>query len=214
MEDIEENYQEPVRKFNTFGNLENAKRAFVSRDYDKFEQELKLAPYCFFRSTYNYPSLFDGKFDFIAANFTSGLVQELDNYRKYFFVVHRCVQPTSTEKKYEFKSMWIVNTSSVEDIYGDRYNDFTFSQVDSSNTEELDCFLKEFRHQYVLEETTEENVNTEVYDEPYDPFSFCAEDENEETIDTNEEHKQIEQVVSPTEYKEEQNVLISEQYLH
>lgn len=180
-EDPEPPVQDPVKKFPTLGNLESAKRSLVARDYEKFEQDLKLAPYQFFRSSYNAPEDFNGSAPFIVTNFVTGLISELqEKYSKYFFIVHRCIQPSSNSKNYVFESLWIVNTPSIRDIYGDRCDDFTFTSVDSSNTEEFTQFLLDFRH-LPVPEVEEEPESEVVYDDtPYDPFSFGGYDDEEE----------------------------------
>ena len=151
-EEPELTVQDPVKKFLTLGNLESVKRAFVARDYEKFEQDLKLAPYQFFRSSYNGSGDFNGSPTFVVTNFVTGLITELqEKYSKYFFVVHRCIQPSSTTKVYNFESLWIVNTPSLRDIYGDRCDDFTFTSVDLSNDADVAQFLLDFRHQPVPE---------------------------------------------------------------
>lgn len=141
----EETYEEPVKKFPTFGNLEGAKRAFFNKDYTEFVNQLKLQPYQYFRASYNGASDYDDSPSFVAKNFATGLVKELDDFRKYFLVVHRCEQPNTEVRKYKYESLWIVNTPSIQDVYGERYNDFTFSQVSESDPTEFEKFLSDFQ---------------------------------------------------------------------
>jgi hypothetical protein len=145
-EEPEETHEDPVKKFTTFGNLENAKRALVAKEYDEFHNQLKLAPYQFYRVSYNTSSDYDGRPPYVAKNLIGGFVRELEDFRKYFFVVHRCVQPDLSVQHYEYTSLWIANTPSVSDVYEskhpDRYADFTFEQIDESGVEQ---FLVDFR---------------------------------------------------------------------
>lgn len=217
MTDEEKSFVDTVKKFQTCESLEDAKRHFFAKNYDKFESELKLAPYRFFRSSYNYSEDYDGVMPFIASNFVSGLVKELENYSKYFFVVHRCVQPSPSFKCYQFQSLWIINVKSLEEIYGSRCNDFTFDEVNPENVIDFAQFLLDFRHQLIQEEKEPTHV---VYDTfTYDPFSFAGDEEDEEEnesssllVSTPESASNVVEYVAETE--EKNDVVIAEQYLH
>lgn len=234
-EEPEPTFVDPVKKLPTLGKLDGAKYSFVARDYEKFEQELKLAPYQFFRAVYNVPEDFNGSASFIVTNFVTGLVKELqDAYCKYFFNVYRCIQPSSDSKVYKFESLWIVNTPSLRDVYGDRCDDFTFTPVDPTNDAEFTQFLLDFRHMPVPEVEETEPEPEIVYDEPFDPFSFGGyDDEDEEQVDsgtvedvvvgleqvtvddpTTASEPVVEEVVPVPVVEVKLNVLISEQYLH
>ena len=133
---VEENFNDPVEKFDTFGNLENTKRAFFNKEYEVFETELKKIPCKFYYATFRDSSEMDGRPDFVAKNFTTGLVKELDDFRKYFLTVFRCFK--NDNGTYTYESLWIVNTSDVKKLYKDRYDDFTWKDAD-------DNFLNLFR---------------------------------------------------------------------
>jgi hypothetical protein len=139
VEEVEVNYEDPVEKFQTFGNLEKSKQAFFNKKYDTFESELAKIPCKFFEATYKFSSDMDGKPSFIASNLNSGLVKELDDMRKYFLVVFRCVK---TDTGYTYTSMWISNTPDVQCIYKSRYDDFEWTDVSSDAPAD---FLARFR---------------------------------------------------------------------
>jgi hypothetical protein len=206
-EDPEE-YQEKVKKFATFGNLEGAKRAFVAGDYDAFENELKLSPYQYFRVSYNGSSDFDGSPDFVVKNFVTGLITELqEKYSKYFFNVYRCFQPSSDVKSFRFDSLWIVNTPELADLYGGRMADFTWQQIDSSNESDFSQFLADFRKlpEPVVEIPYYPPVVYEAEDD-YDPFSFGGGyDDEEEAVDDKTTNLESDKV-SNTETAKEDNL--------
>lgn len=155
MSDTEETFEAPKTAFPTFGNLENCKRAFFTKDYETFEKELGDKHYLFFRVSYKHSSEeMDGKPEFIARNFLGGFVKELDDFRKYFFCVFRCVKPDRDESKYQYDSLWIVNTSELDKVYGDRKNDFCWTHV---SRDEFKTFVSEFKP------TDKENVIAEKY---------------------------------------------------
>ncbi len=197
-EEPEQSFEDKVKKFALFGNLEGAKRAFVANDFETFENELKLAPYQYFRVRYEGASDFNGSPSFVVKNFVTGLVNELmEKYAKYFFNVYRCVQPTSEEKVYVFESLWIVNTPEFGELYGSRKDDFVWTQVDSTNDVDFSQFLLDFRR-IPVPEVEEEIVVVEsvVYEEeePYDPFSFGGyDDEDEQTNEQTDNQTVVEQ---------------------
>jgi hypothetical protein len=142
-EQIDEVYNDPVTKYSTIGNLENAKRAFFNNDYDGFLKEVKSKPYKLFVCSYNYSSDFDGRPEFIARNLNRGFVKDLEDNKKYFMCVFRCTK--QEEKVYQYKSLWIVNTTDLNTILGIRYDDFTWSEItDEFNT---NTFFQDFKKQ-------------------------------------------------------------------
>jgi hypothetical protein len=141
-EEVEETYIDPVTKYSTIGNLENAKRAFFNNDYDGFIKEINEKPYKFFVCNYKYSSDFDGRPDFIARNLNRGFVKDLEDNKKYFMSVFRCVK--KEEKVYDYKSLWIVNTNDeISSILGSRYEDFSWTEItDDINKNTFFCDFK------------------------------------------------------------------------
>lgn len=143
-EEIEEVYNDPVAKYSTIGNLENAKRAFFNNDYDGFLKEIKAKPYKFYVSAYKYSEDLDERPEFIARNLNRGFVKDFEGSKKYFMSVFRCIKSTTREKSYEYTSLWIVNTTDgLDKILGSRYDDFTWTQyTDETN---ISSFFEDFK---------------------------------------------------------------------
>ncbi len=129
----EEVFEEPVKKFETIGNMEELKRAFFNGLYDEFETHLKASPYRFYKVEYKYNEDKDGAPEFSAKNLLKGFVRNLDDYRKYFMICFRCWKD-SNETKYKYSSLWIVNTlEPVCNIIGSFSDDFVFEEVTGIN---------------------------------------------------------------------------------
>lgn len=141
--EIEETFTDPVAKFTTIGNLENSKRGFFNNDFELFTNELKEKPYKFYNVSYKYFDDFTGRPSFIARNLNRGFVKDLEDFRKYFFVVFRCKE--ISEKTYEYSSKWIVNTTDdIKNIIGERYDDFEWKEVNSADITEFNNFINDF----------------------------------------------------------------------
>ena len=144
----EPSYEEPVKKFTTIFNMEDAKRAFFGKEYDQFNEiirtQLSTQPQLkFYTVTYKYASDKDGAPSFSAKNLIGGFVRSFDDYRKYFMIGFRCIKH-ETETTYTYPSYWIVNsTDSVQDIIGSLYDDYTFEEVDTTNEVCVTNFLKQ-----------------------------------------------------------------------
>ena len=130
----DEDYQEPIKKFNTICNMEDIKRAFFNDDLETFELLFLNQQFKLYAVNYKYNSDNDGKLAYVAKNLVSGMVKNFDDYRKYFMNVFRCYQPNLDELKYEYKSYWIVNTTEpIKNIIGSLYDDFEFVEISSDN---------------------------------------------------------------------------------
>lgn len=151
----EDNYEDPVVKISTIGNLETCKRAFFANEFDTLVTELKSKPYNFFSAEYKDASDMDGKMSFIAKNLNSGFVQQLDGNAKYLFSVFRCHQPDQTASNYVFKSLWIVNVSSTDfpAVLGSTYESFNFTVVDASDESQFTTFVNDFKKKSSDDET-------------------------------------------------------------
>ena len=130
----EETFEEPVKKFETITNMEDLKRAFFNGLYGEFESHVKSSPYKFYRVGYKYNGDKDGAPDFSAKNLLKGFVRNFDDYRKYFMICFRCWKD-SEQIKYQYKSLWIVNTNEpVSNIIGSFSDDFEFEEETDINT--------------------------------------------------------------------------------
>jgi hypothetical protein len=89
-------------------NMEDIKRAFFNKEYELFEELVKQHEFIYYRVSYKYSSDNDNKPDYIARNLLKGFGRALDDYRKYLLVCFRCKE--YEHKKYEYNSLWIVNT--------------------------------------------------------------------------------------------------------
>ncbi len=151
----EPNYEEKAKTYETFGNLEGFKRAFFNKDYETATNELNAKPYLYFLAKYKYGNDNDGRPDFIAKNLNTGFVKELEDVRKYFTVCFRCYLVDSEEKKYSYTSYWVVNTPSMKEILGSRYDDYEWVQVMNDNNEDFIRIMKQ--------KDGEDNVISEKY---------------------------------------------------
>jgi hypothetical protein len=155
IEQIEEIYNDPITKYSTIGNLENAKRAFFNNDYDGFVKEINSKPYKLFVCNYKYSSDYDGRPDFIARNLNRGFVKDLEDNKKYFMCVFRCIK--KDDKIYDYKSLWIVNSNDqINLILGSRSEDFFWTEI----TDDLNknTFFTDFNKQ-----ENNENIVSEDY---------------------------------------------------
>ncbi len=121
-------YEAPKPKFECICNMEDIKRAFFSKEYDTAFELIKAQQFKFYNVEYKFNSDKDGAPDFAAKNLLKGFVRNFDDYRKYFLICFRCFK--IPDNKYEYKSVWIVNTNeSIQNIIGSLYDDFEFNQV-------------------------------------------------------------------------------------
>lgn len=117
--------------FPTICNMEDAKRAFFSKEYDTFFDIISGHPLKFYKATYKWSDDNDGKPEFIARNLLRGFVQGLEPYKKYFMVCFRCILIDASTKRYAYPSYWIVNTDiNITTILGSLYDDYKFMSVD------------------------------------------------------------------------------------
>jgi hypothetical protein len=130
----DENHEDPVKKFSTIFNMEDAKRAFFAKEYEQFTEIIRSQPQLtFYTATYKYSSDKDGVPSFSAKNLVGGFVRSFDDYRKYFMICCRCIKH-ETDTTYTYPSLWIVNsTDQVKDIIGSLYDDYEFEQVEFSD---------------------------------------------------------------------------------
>jgi len=150
-EEEEETYEDK-KSFPIIHNMEDIKRAFFNREYDMFENLIKEHPFIYYNAKYKYSSDNDGKPDYVARNLLKGFNRSLDDYRKYVMVCFRCIE--LEDRKYEYQSLWIVNTNeNLNSVIGSIYDDFDFQIVE--NTEKT-TFLTEFRKK-------DDNIFAETY---------------------------------------------------
>ena len=143
-DEIEENYEEPIKNFTTITNMEDIKRAFFNKEYDLFEELIKDQKLNYYIASYKYSSDKDGAPEFVATNLLKGFVRNLDDYRKYLMVCFRCLGIEN--KNYEYPSLWILNSNDkLNEIIGDIYDDFQFIELNIDNEISRNEFLFNFR---------------------------------------------------------------------
>lgn len=143
-DEIEENYEEPIKNFTTIINMEDIKRAFFNKEYDLFEEFIKNQKLNYYIASYKYSSDKDGAPEFIATNLLKGFVRNLDYYRKYLMVCFRCLGIEN--KNYEYPSLWILNSNDkLNEIIGDIYDDFEFIELNIDDEIARNEFLFKFR---------------------------------------------------------------------
>lgn len=151
-EDVETNYEDPVIKYDTVGNLENSKRAFFTdKDSTILKTELSTKPYQLYHIEYKYSSDYDGSMDFVARNVVHGMMNNYDSFRKYMFMVYRCYV-VDNKRQYKYDGYVVSNTSDIQKVLGDKYDDFTWTQMT-----DIDEFMMHFVN------STEENLLHESY---------------------------------------------------
>lgn len=154
-EDDEPSYEEPIKKFSTIFNMEDAKRAFFGKEYEQFNVLIReQQQLTFYTVNYKYASDKDGAPSFSAKNLIGGFVRSFDDYRKYFMICFRCIKH-ETDTTYTYPSFWIVNSlDNVKDIIGSLYDDYTFEQLDTINEQNINIFLKQLEK---IRDTKEDN---------------------------------------------------------
>jgi len=149
-EEEEENYEEPIQKFDTITNMEELKRAFFNNDYEIFESQLKNNQFKYYKANYKYNSDKDGAPEFLAKNLLGGFVRNFDDYRKYFMICFRCFKLDSEEVKYEYNSLWIVNTNEpINNVIGNIFWEY----FDFEELNDIDNFILDFKKINDLENT-------------------------------------------------------------
>jgi hypothetical protein len=152
----EENYTEPIKKFECIINMENLKREFFNGEYEQFNSIVKSTNLSLYFANYKYSSDKDGAPDFVAKNLIGGFVRNLEDYKKYLMVCFRCYQICTS--KYKYKSLWIVNTTEpLNNVIGSFYEDFDFVKVDEI---EIDNFLETIKRS---NESNDSNLLIEKY---------------------------------------------------
>ena len=137
----DESFEDSKKSYTIIHNMEDIKRAFFNKEYELFEELVKQHEFIYYKVSYKYSSDNDNKPDYIARNLLKGFGRALDDYRKYLLVCFRCKE--YEPKKYEYNSLWIVNTKDdLKTIIGSFYDDFDFQlqTFDVKNN-----FLEEFR---------------------------------------------------------------------
>ena len=137
----EEDIKEKIKSYDTITNMEDLKRSFFNDDYENFESLIKSNNFKFYNVTYKYDTDKDNCPDYSAMNLVKGFVRNFDNYRKYFMICFRCNQEDKNIQKYNYNSLWVVNTKEpIQNIIGSLYDYFNFDE-----NVNLDKFLIDIR---------------------------------------------------------------------
>jgi hypothetical protein len=157
--DDEESFEESKKNYTIIHNMEDIKRAFFNKEYESFEELSKQHEFIYYKVSYKYSSDNDNKPDYIARNLLKGFGRSLDDYRKYLLVCFRCKE--YEPKKYEYNSLWIVNTNDdLKTVIGSFYDDFDFQLQTFDVENSMSKFLEEFRKKDLEVET---NIMGEIY---------------------------------------------------
>jgi hypothetical protein len=155
----DESFEEVKKSYTIIHNMEDIKRAFFNKEYELFEELVKQHEFIYYRVSYKYSSDNDNKPDYVARNLLKGFGRALDDYRKYFLVCFRCVEVEP--KKYEYNSLWIVNTNDdLKTVIGSFYDDFDFQLQTFDVENNINKFLEELRKKDMEIET---NIIGETY---------------------------------------------------
>ncbi len=155
----DESFEEVKKSYTIIHNMEDIKRAFFNKEYELFEELIKQHEFIYYRVSYKYSSDNDNKPDYVARNLLKGFGRALDDYRKYLLVCFRCVEVEP--KKYEYNSLWIVNTNDdLKTVIGSFYDDFDFQLQTFDVENSINKFLEELRKKDMEVET---NIIGETY---------------------------------------------------
>lgn len=155
----DESFEEVKKNYTIIHNMEDIKRAFFNKEYELFEELVKQHEFIYYRVSYKYSSDNDNKPDYVARNLLKGFGRALDDYRKYLLVCFRCVEVEP--KKYEYNSLWIVNTNDdLKTVIGSFYDDFDFQLQTFDVENSINKFLEELRKKDMEIET---NIIGETY---------------------------------------------------
>lgn len=158
-DDEDESFEEVKKSYTIIHNMEDIKRGFFNKEYELFETLVKQQPFIYYRVSYKYSSDNDNKPDYVARNLLKGFGRALDDYRKYLLVCFRCVEVEP--KKYEYNSLWIVNTNDdLKTVIGSFYDDFDFQLQTFDVENNMNKFLEELRKKDMDVET---NIIGETY---------------------------------------------------
>lgn len=182
--DVKPKFKDPLG-----GTLEGCKFAYFSKEdgkYAEFVETLRATPFHFYRVDYKFSAEKDGSPDFAARNLNTAFATELDDYRKQFFSVFRCMRPDLSKKEYVYTSLWIstvpaenesdVASPDIKTLIGSRYDDYTFTKV-----YDLDSFLADFKSVVCSPEPAiASSVDSEIpaktvsesYDDDFEEFEY------------------------------------------
>jgi hypothetical protein len=146
--DVKPKFKDPLG-----GTLEGCKFAYFSKEdgkYEEFIETLRTTPFHFYRVEYKFSAEKEGSPDFAARNLNTAFASELDDCRKQFFCVFRCMRPDLSKKEYVYTSFWISTVPAenetdttfpdIKTLIGSRYDDYRFTKVS-----DLDAFLADFK---------------------------------------------------------------------
>lgn len=141
-DDDDEDYKEPVIKYDTITNMEDMKRAFFSEDYELFENLVREHNFRLYNGNYKFSGDKDGCAEYNAKNLIRGFVRNFEDYGKYFMICFRCFLNVVNDKNtFLYTSLWIVNTNDdISKITGTLSDDFELKEVLDKDT-----FYKEMR---------------------------------------------------------------------
>jgi hypothetical protein len=143
-DDDDESFEDSKKSYTIIHNMEEIKRAFFNKEYESFEELVKQHEFIYYKVSYKYSSDNDNKPDYIARNLLKGFGRSLDDFRKYLLVCFRCKE--YEPKKYEYNSLWIVNTKDdLKTVIGSFYDDFDFQLQTFDDENSMSKFLEEFR---------------------------------------------------------------------
>ena len=130
--------------YSTVTNMEDIKRAFFCKEYEKFNSLVTQHPFKYYKVNYKYAADNTGRPAYVAKNLLRGFLQGLDDYRKYLMVCFRCILVNKDTNEYIYPSYWIVNSNDdIKTILGSLYDDYDFIMVDEE--EAIGNLLKQMK---------------------------------------------------------------------
>ena len=155
----DESFEDSKKSYTIIHNMEDIKRAFFNKEYELFEELVKEHEFIYYKVSYKYSRDNDRKPDYVARNLLKGFGRALDDYRKYLLICFRCKEYEIA--KYEYNSLWIVNTKDdLKTVIGSFYDDFDFQLQTFDVENSFTNFLEEFRKKDLDVET---NIIGETY---------------------------------------------------
>lgn len=149
MDEIELN--EPIVKFETNVNLEQLKRDFFNKNYEAFLRDLfelvESKKVFLLEGKYKYDDEYDGRPFFAAKNRVNGFENSLQEFKKYLFAKFEVQIIQECPNKYNFTSLWIVNSADFLQNMKKKdseFDDFDFIDISYQNFSEKFIMQNEF----------------------------------------------------------------------
>jgi hypothetical protein len=153
MEEID--ITDPVVKFETNVNLEQLKRDFFNKNYENFLRDtfelVESNKVFLLEGIYRYNDEYDGRPFFAAKNRVNGFENSLQEFKKYLFAKFEVKIIQESPTKYNFTSLWIVN--SADFLLNMKKTESDFDDFDF-----IDISYKDFTEKFIMQNEFNEKI--------------------------------------------------------